>query len=204
MSTETLDDDKLQKYFDGELSEGEAEVVRREIEASDEHRARLRSLEKLRELLQVAADDVSSDLESDSLFERVRAGIDGAREEGYDQPFGVVEGGASRHPVEPWKIWTPVAGGLAVAATVLLFVLTGGPAEEGPTAGTEEPTVEEEQGDVEIAETSVTTIEAPQGSEVEEVDFGGNIGTVFAVEGEAGEPIAVVWIDDQPIDGAPQ
>jgi hypothetical protein len=29
------------------------------------------------------------------------------------------------------------------------------------------------------------------------VDFGSNTGTVFAVKGEAGEPVAVVWLDDK-------
>ena len=40
-------------------------------------------------------------------------------------------------------------------------------------------------------------IEAPPGSEVEVVDFGSNTGTVFAVKGEAGEPLAVVWLSDE-------
>ena len=47
-------------------------------------------------------------------------------------------------------------------------------------------------------------VEAPQGSEVEEVDFGDNVGTVFEVEGEAGEPIAVVWIMDDEMEQAIQ
>jgi hypothetical protein len=35
-----------------------------------------------------------------------------------------------------------------------------------------------------------------QGSEILEVDFGSNAGTHFTVEGEHGERLAVVWIDD--------
>jgi hypothetical protein len=34
------------------------------------------------------------------------------------------------------------------------------------------------------------------GSEIVEVDFGSNAGTHFSVEGERGERLAVVWIDD--------
>lgn len=35
------------------------------------------------------------------------------------------------------------------------------------------------------------------GTEVEEVDFGSNIGTVFQVPGEQDVPVAVVWISDE-------
>ncbi len=37
-------------------------------------------------------------------------------------------------------------------------------------------------------------VEAPQGSSVERVEFGANTGTVFEVEGDEGQPLAVVWI----------
>jgi len=44
----------------------------------------------------------------------------------------------------------------------------------------------------------VAVLEEPrQGSEVVEVDFGGNAGTYFAVQGSAGQPLAVVWIEDE-------
>jgi hypothetical protein len=32
-----------------------------------------------------------------------------------------------------------------------------------------------------------------------EVDFGANTGTIFEVEGGAGESLAVVWIDDEEV-----
>ena len=45
-------------------------------------------------------------------------------------------------------------------------------------------------------ETERVALPAPQGSEIVEVDFGSNAGTHFTVEGEHGEKLAVVWIDD--------
>lgn len=39
-------------------------------------------------------------------------------------------------------------------------------------------------------------VTSPRGSEVVEVDFGSNAGTHFTVEGERGQRLAVVWIDD--------
>ena len=32
-----------------------------------------------------------------------------------------------------------------------------------------------------------------------EVDFGTNTGTIFNVEGGAGESLAVIWIDDEQV-----
>ena len=40
---------------------------------------------------------------------------------------------------------------------------------------------------------------AVRGSEVVEVDFGANTGTVFEVAGQAGQPLAVVWISDEEV-----
>ena len=37
------------------------------------------------------------------------------------------------------------------------------------------------------------------GTEVLEVDFGVNTGTIFNVEGGAGESLAVIWIDDEEV-----
>jgi hypothetical protein len=38
-----------------------------------------------------------------------------------------------------------------------------------------------------------------RGSEVVKVDFGSNTGTIFEVEGGAGESLAVVWIDEEEV-----
>lgn len=189
-----LEEEKLQRYFDGDLPEGEAEEVRRALESSEEERARLEQLVRLRSLIAMAAEDAAADLASDVLFAKVRTGIEEQKRAGYGEPFRVVDGeGKGRRPqhVEGWKVGLAAGMGLAIAAAVLLFVLSTQP--DMPVA--EAPGAPETQ--VEVDEFAVTTLEAPQGSEVEEVDFGSNIGTVFAVQGAAGEPIAVVWINDE-------
>jgi hypothetical protein len=38
-----------------------------------------------------------------------------------------------------------------------------------------------------------------RGSEVLEADFGSNTGTIFEVEGAAGQSLAVIWIDDEEV-----
>jgi anti-sigma factor RsiW len=187
MSMDHLEEEKLQRYFDGELPEGEAEELRSLVEGSEEAREQLARLDRLRSLIVLAATDVAADLPSEDLFSKVRAGIEEQQRRGYGGPFAVLDGEGRGQPthIEGWKIGLSAGLGLAVAAAVLLFVL--GTQTELPVAGT---------GETQIEEVAFTTIEGPQGSEVEEVDFGTNIGTVFEVEGEAGEPIAVVWIND--------
>jgi len=190
MAVAHLEDERLQQFFDGELPPEEESKVRQVIEASAEERARLEALERLRSLLRIAAEDAASDLDSDGLYGRIRHGIDHPGGKAIEGGLRVV--GGAPGPVEGWKVWIPTAAGLAVAAAVLLAVLR-------PWEGA--PVVRSPQGDerVEVEATTTTVIEPPLGSEIEEVDFGENTGTVFAVQGEAGEPIAVVWIDDAPM-----
>lgn len=188
-----LSEEKLHRYFDGELDASEAEEVRLALEQSEADQRKLEELERLHSLIKLAAEDAAADLSSEELFANVRDGIAGNKTAGKAQPLRVLEGENRPTRIEGWKIGTAAGMGLAVAAAVLLFVLAGD--KDLPVA--ERP--DRPEPEVEIAETPLTTIEGPQGSEVEEVDFGGNTGTVFEVEGEAGEPIAVVWInDDEP------
>ena len=88
-----------------------------------------------------------------------------------EQPaLRIVPGGRER------RVWGGMATGLAAAAAILLAVLAW-PGEQSPT---------------EMA--GVT-----RGSEVLKVDFGEYAGTVFMVEGGAGQPLSVVWISDEEV-----
>ena len=82
----------------------------------------------------------------------------------------VLPGGRER------RVWGGMAAGFAAAAAILLAVVAW-PAEQSTT---------------EMA--GVT-----RGSEVLEVDFGEYAGTVFEVEGAAGQPLSVVWISDEEV-----
>lgn len=199
MSTPQLDDDKLQRYFDDELPESEAEKIRRAIEESDEERARLQQLERLRELMRMAADDAAFDIGSDELYAKVREGIDRHKRAGFGEGLRAVEGGKSGEPRRktPPRRGAWIAGtALAAAAAVAIVVMARpGEPEQSEVARTEVPA---ETAPTDKATTpSSVEIEAPGGSEVVEVDFGKNTGTVFEVPGDAGEAIAVVWIDDE-------
>ncbi len=182
--TREIDDETLSQYFDGELPPEKREMVRLVLESSEIDRARLARLERLSGLIRMAAEDVGATVDSDSLFGRIQAGVKEQSAAGFGQPFEVLDGARmSVAPVERWKIAVPLASAFAVAAGVLLVVYAGQRADNGPQPP--------------VAEAPRSVIEAPPGSEVEVVDFGSNTGTVFAVKGEAGEPLAVVWLSDE-------
>lgn len=72
------------------------------------------------------------------------------------------------------------------AAAALAFLRPGDPTPDAPVATTEDTTPPEEALD---PPDSMRT-------EVLAVDFGTNVGTIFAVEGTEGQRYAVVWLDD--------
>jgi anti-sigma factor RsiW len=173
------DSERLQMFFDGELAPEDEAAVRRDLESSPEGMAELREWERLRSALKNVSNDWTGALDSDALFARIEAEIGAeappvlerrhAPHKASPPPLRVVPGGRER------RIWGAVATGLAAAAAVLLAVITW-PSERG-----------------------ATPVEASRGTEVVEVDFGANAGTVFNVEGSAGESLAVVWIDDEEV-----
>lgn len=205
-------DDRLQQYFDGELTGEAADAVRLELEESSEVRAKLEGLAQLRTLLARAADDRGDEIDSDALFAGITAKLatasddddpmlpvgDEADDEASAEPprsarpqLGVIPGGkkadTTAAPAAKKRsnaVWLGTAAVLAVAAAVLLIVLprVGGGGQTGPDAP--------------------LAAAPPPGSEVVDVDFGYSTGAIFSVEGQEGERLAVVWIsDDKPIVG---
>lgn len=194
-----LEDDLLQRYSDGDLEGAEANDLAAKIEKSDVEKRRVKSLAQLGSFVRLRAADTTDDLDSDDLFASIESALD---EEKAAAPapevsrggLRVIEGGGestSERPARPesWKIFVPAAALLAAAA-VLIAVLNAGPKD-----ATDDVAVT-----TQVEEGTVTVVEAPHGSEVVEVDFGENTGTVFEVEGSTGEPIAVVWISDDVIE----
>lgn len=198
-----LDDEKLQRFFDGDLPAEEAAQLRAELDASDADRARLERLERTRQGF-AEGFDAGAPPDADALFAAILAGSKQIEEEPtgaarldplrrVDLPgkhLRVVEGGARPGRPEGWKIAAPVI--LAIAAAFFVGFLFRGDGSPAPTAARPAPGVLLEEP------PDLTVIEPPMGTEVEDVDFGSNAGTVFEVEGNAGEPIAVVWIVEEP------
>jgi hypothetical protein len=198
--TAPLADDKLQQYFDGELPEEEMSEVRAILDESEETQARLDALSRLHDFVNLAAETDAEDLDADAMFETISVGVKTG------QSLYLIKGGEveSRKPPkagEPWRFVAPVVA-VAIAAAVLFAIIGPGQGNDDDDVA-ERQTEEVEEGPTVIIEEEhsepMVHVEPPHGTEVVEVDFGDNTGTVFAVEGEVGEPIAVVWISDEEV-----
>lgn len=175
--TDPRHEDELHQLLDGELSE--REQLRVEAELSETDRADLAAFGELGDMLRTHADQIAAELPSDALFAQIEARV--AEDKRLGRGYMHVIVGEGRR-----KAVTGIGLALAIAAAAALgiFVRESGPqpiAEHTPDAG----------------QAVAVLVEPVMGSEVVEVDFGGNAGTVFAVEGSAGQPLAVVWIEDE-------
>jgi hypothetical protein len=187
-----LDDDVLQRYFDGELSELEQESVKQRLSAHDEHV--LRGLSRLHDMMVASAEEAGRDVDSNALFTRISRGVEEERRLGRGPELTVVPG--TVRVKDRSTFWVVSAAVVAAAATLLLVLSPRATTPDEDLTATTGST----EGSVTVVEEepAVTAmIEAPPGTEVEEVDFGTSTGTVFAVEGPAGQPLAVVWINDE-------
>lgn len=202
MKPEPWTDDDLQQAFDGEPV-GDADLA--QVRGSEEGAQRLDKLQQLRGHLERYRESQGAlaEHESDALFARIQQGIRDTEQEpslrlvadaeDKTAPSRAVDGAPGTPPAvhqtrEPWQHLIPASGFLAAAAAVLLaFVVSGRPTTQVTLTATPPPVI--------------TVASNPFGSEVVEADFGENIGTIFEVEGQAGEPIAVVWISDDMLEG---
>jgi anti-sigma factor RsiW len=176
MGSPKTQDEKLQMFFDGELGPDEEAGVRRSLEGSPEGAAQLREWEQLSTAMKSVASDWAGELDSDALFARIENEISDAA--------APAEEPKSEHSAAPAlrvvpggrerRVWGGVATGFAAAAAIFLAVLAWPEPHLDPTP-------------------------VARGSEVLEADFGSNTGTIFEVEGGAGESLAVVWIDDEEV-----
>lgn len=189
-------DDQLQQAFDGVLDPAEGKALFAELEASEDGRRRVEALGALRAQLRdhSAQESALTRAESDALFDRIVNAVDAGPTQDVDAapanlrlvPGGSEEETPARESLRPnrpdlRRILVPATAFVAAAAGFLLiWNASSGGLPSGPRGLPELVTVEE----------------AAHGSEVVEVDFGPNIGTIFEVEGNAGEPVAVVWISD--------
>jgi hypothetical protein len=192
MTTEHIDDDKLQRFHDGELTEGEAIVVGRDVEASETEKARVAQMIRLGEVLRAGAEVEAAAIDPEALFLRIERGI-----EAEPVPrLQLIEGRKKKQ-----RTGAVVGVAMAIAAAVALALLirqpTGGELAEHPMDDPRRMMADGQDLQPQIEEGPHVQIHPPAGSSVEHVEFGANTGTVFEVEGEQGQPLAVVWIAEE-------
>jgi anti-sigma factor RsiW len=173
-----LDDDTLQRYYDGELPVKQAQAVQKLVEHSPEAQRRLRELSRLGDLVRMAAVEAASSLDANALFSRIEAGIGEQKRLGFGEHLRVISAEWREHRR---GMLVPMLGAAAAAAAALAIVLVPRHAEE-PGVGSR-PVTPDLGGLV------------AHGTRVENVDFGNNTGTVFEIDNE-GVAAAVVWIAD--------
>ena len=158
---------------DGGVVPEEGAAGRRSLGGSPDGAAEVREWEQLRHAMKSVSADWAGALDSDALFARIESEI--------SAPVVPIEQPRQELPalrVVPGgrerRVWGGVATGFAAAAAIFLAVMAW-------------------------PESHLDPVPIARGSEVLEADFGSSTGTIFEVEGGAGETLAVVWIDDEEV-----
>lgn len=202
MNTAHVEEDTLNMHFDGELSPAEAGAVQRHLTTCAECTKRLASLGKLRDLISMSAIQAASAVD----FEVAFGAIDQATR---TQPSATWSERAVvwvRESLEyqPSRVWVP-AGGMALAAAAALVLAlranTAGPSEEVARRAAPRDERAEKREPMMLAEAPAAPTETEEegsaDSEVVQVDFGSNTGTVFEIALADGASTPVVWINDE-------
>ena len=182
MNDEHVQEELLQRYFDGELAETPAAQVAQHVQGCPHCTARHRALSGLHRAISVASEDGASGVDFEALFGRIEQGVRERSSPGLGERLSMRWGG--RAVQRSRRFWMPAAGALAAAAALLVFLRNAPQQRQPPDA---------------VPEATALAGEQPApfiNSEIEQVDFGSNAGTVFEVALAEGVSTAVVWIND--------
>ncbi|MFI5305703.1 MAG: anti-sigma factor family protein [Polyangiales bacterium] len=181
MKDEHVEEELLQRYFDGELDAAQKAEVAGHVERCERCAERVRGLSELHRVMGIAAEESARGVDFDALFGRIERGV-------AEQPrAGVVERlsfAMEERGQRPRQILMPVAVGLAAAAALLLVLRPQPPTGQSEGAPVSSP-----------AAAATSSASGTGSSELDEVDFGAKTGTVY-VPGADGVEALVVWIDD--------
>ncbi|MBN1655441.1 MAG: zf-HC2 domain-containing protein [Deltaproteobacteria bacterium] len=183
MNTGHLEDELLQRYFDGELSNGSAAEVKQHLESCESCRRRHRSLERLRAFINMTVTDAAREVDFNALYGRIEAGVDKARDEKKVVSIRTRLGATLRRPV--------LIASVALAAAVMIIIFRTAPSEPVARGG-----AGRKRSERTVLVDSRSAIKL-RNSEVVQVDFGANTGTVFEIALAEGVSTPVVWINDE-------
>ncbi|MDB4976155.1 MAG: hypothetical protein JWN48_4496 [Myxococcaceae bacterium] len=186
-----IDDDTLQRFYDGDLSPLEEHSVQQRIEGDPLAQRRLAELGQITELLRESAMTLGDSVHSSGLF----AAIEARLAEPDDTRFGARFKMMTSEWVEHRRAaLVPFVAATAVAAVTLFAVVK--PGEPSLiSVSSEAPGSEASSSAPEPAQLAATAPVQVHGSRVEDVDFGSSTGTVFEIDNQ-GVAVAVVWISD--------
>jgi anti-sigma factor RsiW len=185
-----VEEELLQRHFDGDLGPAQAGPVDRHLAHCEECRGRRQALSRLHDLIGMAVDDAACDVDFEAAFGRIERGV-------REQPAPALLERVSvsvqdLREQRPARLWIPAAAAVLAAAAALALVLRG-PAAEQPAPGVgAEPQLASPQPKPKTEPIAYAAVS----SEIEQVDFGGKAGTVFEIALADGTSTPVVWIND--------
>jgi len=195
MHAEHVSDELLQRHFDGELGAPELAPLEAHLGTCRVCSARRAAFGRLSEFVAQSAREDAAGVDFGGLFSRIEQGIDQASAKtAGDGKASVASVIPIRSRSRSLSMLTTLSAGLAAAAAVLLMVYqSGAPGRPGTTAEGVAPSATPAP---QTATPTAPKAATPGHSEVVQVDFGLNAGTVFDIALADGSSTAVVWIND--------
>lgn len=195
MNQEHLEDELLQRHFDGDLRSGRAAEVDQHLKDCAQCSERHRALVALHGMVGMAAEESARGVDFEALYARIERGIAEQRTPSLSERLAVWWRDLAEQ--RPGQVWVPA--GAALAAAVVLVMVFRGESAPQQAARVQTPVQSDEvAGDDELAAAPAPQAVASttSSSEVVQVDFGSNAGTVFEIALADGKSTPVVWIND--------
>ena len=200
MSDDHVQEELLHRYFDGEIGDRQAARVRQHVETCSHCTAQIEALSKLHGLFAIAAEGMADSLHSEPLFERISKGMHEAPAPGLGERLRLWWDDLLE-PLQPRGVWLPVTVAAVGAAAALLIVLRPGvapnPSPPGQVVADAPSNAPATPADPAPLQAAVAAPVLALASEIVQVDFGANAGTIFEVALNEGESTPVVWIDEE-------
>jgi anti-sigma factor RsiW len=178
MTGEHLSKEKLQRHYDGDLSQQEAAAVQQHLSTCPQCEAELAALGRLGNMLRWSSDDATAAVAVD--FNHMFAQIERAVADEQDSNVRQLQPRASK--ASRSRV-LPTLGAVALAAAAVLMLTRK---ENHPN---DAPVVEQ-----------LAFLDSADHAEVTAVKFGTNAGQVFGIALSDRESVPVVWIDDDDDD----
>jgi anti-sigma factor RsiW len=178
MNSEHPSTERLQRSVDGDLPRGEADAVRTHVSGCAQCMRQLDALSRVGELMRVSAEHDAAQADFSGLFANIERALSMDSEaRAVVTPLRAATRPAPSSSLRRLYRAAPALGAIALAASALLMVYRT-----------------DQSGDLD--ETPYEAVATTAHSEVVDVDFGPNAGTVFDISLSDGASIPVVWIDD--------
>jgi hypothetical protein len=176
MNSEHPSTERLQRSFDGDLPRSEADALRAHVAACAQCQRQLDAFSRVGELMRVSAEHEAAQVDFSNLFSKIETGLD-SEARAVVTPLRAATRPASSTRLKHLYRAAPALGAVALAAAALLMVY-------------------KPDGSGELDDTPYEAVTTTAHSEVVDVDFGPNAGTVFDISLSDGASVPVVWIDD--------